>query len=119
MTDLPNIETLANAHPERTYEIELEALEFTSRCPLTGGPDFGRLTIIYVPAEKLLELKSLRDFLSSYRERRVLQEAVVNEVLDAIVAAAAPRFAEVIGDFNARGGITARVTASTDQEQDG
>ena len=106
------IETLANAHSERHYEIELEALEFTSLCPLTGGPDFGRILIRYVPDASLLELKSLRDFLSGYRERRILQEEVVNEVLDAILTAAAPQFVEVVGDFNARGGITTVVTAS-------
>jgi 7-cyano-7-deazaguanine reductase len=105
------IATLDNAYPERPYEIELEALELTSLCPLTGAPDFGTLLIRYVPAQKLVELKSLRDFLTAYRQRQILQEELVNEVLEAIVAAAEPRSCEVKGIFNPRGGITARVVA--------
>jgi len=105
------IETLDNTFRDRPYEVELEALEFTSLCPLTGAPDFGQLTIRYVPAEKLLELKSLRDYLANFRERPILQEETVNEVLDAVVAAASPRFAEVEGVFNVRGGIETRVRA--------
>jgi len=105
------IETLENSQPERRLEIELEALEFTSLCPLTGAPDFGRLLIRYVPEGALLELKSLRDYLTSFRQRKILQEEVVGAVLDEIVGAAAPRFAEVEGVFNARGGVTTRVRA--------
>ena len=105
------IETLKNTQPERRLEIELETLEFTSLCPLTGAPDFGRLTIRYVPAESLLELKSLRDFLTSFRQREILQEEVVGAVLDEIVSSAAPRFAEVEGNFNIRGGLTTRARA--------
>ena len=99
------IETLKNSQPKRTLEIELEALEFTSLCPLTGAPDFGCLTIRYIPDESLLELKSVRDYLTSFRQRKILQEEVVGAVLDEIVDAAAPRFAEVEGVFNVRGGI--------------
>jgi 7-cyano-7-deazaguanine reductase len=105
------IETLKNAQPKRTLEIELETLEFSSLCPLTGAPDFGRLTIRYVPAESLLELKSLRDYLTSFRQRKILQEEVVGTVLDEIVSSAAPRLAEVEGVFNVRGGLTTRVRA--------
>jgi 7-cyano-7-deazaguanine reductase len=105
------IETLKNTQPKRTLEIELEALEFSSLCPLTGAPDFGRLTIRYVPAESLLELKSLRDYLTSFRQQKILQEEVVGAVLDEIVRAAAPSFAEVEGFFNVRGGLTTRARA--------
>ncbi len=105
------IDTLKSTQPERRLEIELEALEFSSLCPLTGAPDFGRLVIRYVPNEALLELKSLRDFLTSFRQRKILQEEVVGAVLDEIVAAAAPRFAEVECFFNVRGGLTTRVRA--------
>ena len=79
---------------------------------MTGGPDFGELTIRYVPDGKLFELKSLRDYLTGFRERRILQEEVVNEVLEQLVADGAPRFVEVEGVFNARGGMTTRVLAS-------
>jgi 7-cyano-7-deazaguanine reductase len=105
------IETLANTQQGRDLEIVLNALELTSLCPLTGAPDFGRLSIRYVPAEVLLELKSLRDFLSSFRQRKILQEEVVGAVLDEIVQSAAPRFAEVEGVFNVRGGIETRARA--------
>jgi len=82
-------------------------------CPLTGAPDFGTITIRYVPAAKLIELKSLRDYLGGFRSREILQEEVVNEVLDEVVASAAPVRAEVEGVFNVRGGMTTRVVART------
>ncbi len=107
------IETLDNPHAGREYEIELAHPEFTSICPLTGAPDFGTITIRYVPGEKLLELRSLRDYLGGFRSREILQEALVNEVLDEIVESAAPRRAEVEGVFNMRGGMTTRVVACT------
>ena len=76
------IETLENRFKGRDYLVDLGAPEFTSICPMTGGPDFGELTIRYVPDEKLFELKSLRDYLTGFRERQILQEEVVNEVLE-------------------------------------
>lgn len=106
------IETVENKFSKRDFLVELGAPEFTSICPLTGAPDFGELTIRYVPNEKLFELKSLRDFLGEYRERAIFQEEVVNEVLERLVADGAPRFIEVEGVFNARGGMTTRVLAS-------
>ena len=107
------IETLENRFAGREYEVELADPEFTSICPLTGAPDFGTLTIRYVPGEKLLELKSLRDYLGSFRSREIFQEEVVNEVLDEVVQSAAPLRAEVEGIFNMRGGMTTRVAART------
>ncbi len=107
------IETIPNRFAGREYEVELADPEFTSICPLTGAPDFGTITIRYVPAEKLLELKSLRDFLAGFRAREIFQEEVVNEVLDEIVASAAPVRIEVEGVFNVRGGMTTRVVAGT------
>jgi 7-cyano-7-deazaguanine reductase len=106
------IETLDNRFRQRDYLVELGAPEFTSICPMTGGPDFGELTIRYVPDESLFELKSLRDYLTGFREREILQEEVVNEILEQLVADGAPRFVEVEGTFNARGGMTTRVVAS-------
>ena len=107
------IETLPNRFADREYEVELADPEFTSICPLTGAPDFGTITIRYVPRETLLELKSLRDFLGGFRSREIFQEEVVNEVLDEILASAAPVRAEVEGVFNVRGGMTTRVVART------
>src|SRR5256885_7837152 len=72
-------------------------------------------SIRYVPDEKLFELKSLRDYLTSFRERKIFQEEVVNEVLDQLVADGAPRFVEVEGEFAARGGMTTRAVASSGQ----
>jgi len=105
------IETLENRFGRRDYLVELGAPEFTSICPMTGGPDFGELTIRYVPHDRLYELKSLRDYLGGFRERRILQEEVVNEVLERLVEDGKPRFVEVEGVFNARGGMTTRVVA--------
>ena len=105
------IQTLENRFPDRDYLVELGAPEFTSICPMTGGPDFGEIIIRYVPGEKLFELKSLRDYLTGFRDRPILQEEVVNEILERLVADGAPRFVEVEGSFNARGGMTTRVLA--------
>jgi 7-cyano-7-deazaguanine reductase len=105
------IDTIENRFAGREYEVELADPEFTSICPLTGAPDFGTITIRYVPGERLLELKSLRDFLGGFRSREIFQEEVVNEVLDEIVASAAPVRAEVEGVFNMRGGMTTTVLA--------
>ena len=107
------IETVPNKFAGREYEVELADPEFTSICPLTGAPDFGTVTIRYVPGEKLLELKSQRDFLAGFRSREIFQEEVVNEVLDEVVASAAPVRAQVEGVFNMRGGMTTRVVART------
>ena len=109
------IQTLPNRFAGREYEVELADPEFTSICPLTDAPDFGELTIRYVPDGKLFELKSLRDYLTSFRERKIFQEEVVNEVLEQLVEAGAPRFVEVEGEFAARGGMTTRVVASSGQ----
>lgn len=114
----PVIETLENRHGNRPYRVELTDPEFTSICPLTGAPDFGTITIRYVPAHRLLELRSLRDFLAGFRSREILQEEVVNVILDAVIESVAPRFVEVEGLFNIRGGIGARVLARAGEEPD-
>jgi 7-cyano-7-deazaguanine reductase len=95
----------------------LQHPEFTSICPLTEAPDFGTITIRYVPGAKLAELKSLRDYLTGFRERRIFQEEVVNEVLDELVRSVEPQFAEVEGDFNMRGGMTTRAVARSGEDQ--
>lgn len=106
------IDSFENQHPGRNYEIEFNAAEFTSVCPMTGQPDFGELTIVYVPDRRCIELRSFKFYLQTFRNRGIFYEDVVNVVLDDIVAAISPRSATVIGDFNTRGGILARVTAS-------
>jgi len=107
---LPEIETWPNQF--RDYEIEIDLPEFSSVCPKTGLPDFGRLLLRYVPDKACLELKSYKMYLLAYRNIGIFQENVVNRVLQDVVAAAKPVSATVIGDFAARGGLTTLVTAT-------
>ncbi|MBE7519240.1 MAG: NADPH-dependent 7-cyano-7-deazaguanine reductase QueF [Thermoflexaceae bacterium] len=106
------IDHFENRFPGREYEIEFQAPEFTSVCPMTGQPDFGTLTITYVPGARCIELRSFKFYLQTFRNRGIFYEDVVNTVLDDIVAAIAPRWAMVTGEFNTRGGISARITAT-------
>ena len=106
-----DLDTFSNPHPERDYDIELVCPEFTCLCPVTGQPDFATFTIRYVPDATCVELKSLKLYLWSFRDQGAFHEAVTNQVLDDLVAAAAPRRMEVVADFNVRGGIHTVVTA--------
>lgn len=106
---LPEIETWPNQYPD--YEIEIVMPEFTSVCPKTGLPDFGKLVLRYTPDKLCLELKSYKMYLLAYRDVGIFQENVVNRVLRDVVAATRPVRAEVVGDFAARGGLTTLVTA--------
>jgi 7-cyano-7-deazaguanine reductase len=89
----------------------LDDPEFTSVCPKTGLPDFGVLTIRYMPDQHCLELRSLKEYLQSYRNLGIFQENIVNRVLEDVVRWARPVWAEVKGDFRPRGGISTVVTA--------
>lgn len=106
------IDSFENRFPERDYEIEFVAPEFTSVCPMTGQPDFGTLIVTYTPEARCIELRSFKFYLQTFRNRGIFYENVVNTVLDDIVAAIHPRHLMVTGDFNTRGGISARITAS-------
>ena len=106
------LETFPNRHPGRDYTIQHVCPEFTSMCPKTGQPDFGTITITYVAERLCVELKSLKLYLQGYRTQGIFYEAVVNVILDDLVAALAPRRIEVRGEFNARGGISSVVTAT-------
>ena len=108
---MATIETFPNPRPEREFEIAIDCPEFTSMCPKTGLPDFGVIRIRYVPGARCLELKSLKYYLLEYRNKGIFYEAATNQILDDLVAACAPRWIAVTGDFTARGGITTRVTA--------
>ena len=109
-TPLPELETWPNQF--RDYEIEINLPEFSSVCPTTGLPDFGRLVLRYVPDKLCLELKSYKMYLLAYRNLGIFQENVVNRVLQDVVAAAKPVSATVIGDFTPRGGLSTLVTAA-------
>jgi 7-cyano-7-deazaguanine reductase len=106
----PEIETWPNQFP--SYEIAIDIPEFTSVCPKTGLPDFGVLIIRYMPDKKCLELKSLKEYLFTYRNLGIFQENVVNQVLNDVVKATEPKWAVVEGDFRPRGGIGTKIVAS-------
>jgi 7-cyano-7-deazaguanine reductase len=105
----PDIETWQNQFPG--YEIVVDDPEFTSVCPKTGLPDFGTITIRYMPDKLCLELKSLKEYLQSYRNLGIFQENIVNRVLEDAVRCAHPIWAEVKGDFRPRGGLSTVVIA--------
>ena len=119
------LETFANPYPGRDYEIHMMTPEFTSMCPLGGiesdasdlralkggAPDFATMYITYVADELCLELKSLKLYLWSFRDDGIFYERAVNRILDDLVAACKPRYMEVVGDFNIRGGVKSVIVA--------
>lgn len=113
MTTRPSthLETVANPHPGRDYEVRCVTPELTCVCPMTGQPDFATVTITYVPDERIVELKSLKLYLWGFRDEGHFHEDVTNLILDDLVAALAPRRMTVETSWNVRGGITTTVTA--------
>ena len=105
------LETFQNQFPERDYIIETVCPEFTSMCPKTGQPDFGTLTINYVPDKVCVELKSLKLYLQQYRNHGAFYEHVTNKILDDLVAVCQPRRMTILAAFTPRGGIRTSVTA--------
>lgn len=103
--DQAPLEAFPNRTPGRKYTIQLETHEFSSLCPVTGQPDAARIVITYVPAEKCVETKSLKYYLASYRNFPAFNEAIVNRILDDMIAAVAPHWMKVEGKFAQRGGI--------------
>ena len=106
---LPRIETWASQFPHTT--ITIVDPEYNAICPKTGLPDFGTLIIRYVPDNECLELKSLKEYILSYRNLGIFYENAVNRVLRDMIAACHPKWAVVRGDFTARGGIQTTVEA--------
>ena len=96
---------IANPHPGRTYEVRCETPEFTCVCPMTGQPDFATITICYTPDRQIVELKSLKLYLWSYRQEGVFHEDVTNRIADDLMDAIAPRRLSVRTDWLVRGGI--------------
>ena len=105
------LETFPNRNPERDYVVELETKEFTCLCPKTGQPDFAEIRIRYVPEERIVESKSLKLYLWTFRDEGVFHEHFANLLLDDLVTALAPRWCEVETRFNARGGIAITIRA--------
>ncbi len=106
------LEAIPNPHPGRDYEVRCSTPEFTCICPRTGQPDFATVTITYVPGESIVELKSLKLYLWSYRNDGAFHEDVTNRILDDLVAALAPRRMTVLTEWLVRGGIHTSVEAS-------
>ena len=105
------LETFPNQHPGRQYTVTLVCPEFTCVCPMTGQPDFATITIRYIPDQKIVESKSLKLYLWSYRNEGVFHEHVTNKILDDLVAALDPIECHVTGAFAVRGGIGLTVDA--------
>ena len=126
---MPNaalLEGFRNPYPDRDYVIQMTCLEFTSVCPVGGiesdaaeleqlqggAPDFGTIVITYVPDATCVELKSLKLYLWSYRNDGVFYERAVNRILDDVSVLVRPKWMQVVGDFNVRGGIKSVITAA-------
>ena len=105
------LETFPNHHPKRDYMVTMHTEEFTCVCPLTGQPDFAKIKIQYIPDKLILESKSLKLYLQSFRNEGTFHEHITNVILDDIVAALAPRWCKITADFTVRGGIGISVDA--------
>jgi 7-cyano-7-deazaguanine reductase len=109
--ELYGLEVFPNPSPGRDYLIKHVAPEFTSRCPITGQPDFGTVVIEYVPDRLCVELKSLKLYLQAFRDEGIFYEAITNRILDELVTALAPRRVRVETRWRPRGGMHSVVTA--------
>ncbi len=109
--DKPNLELFDNPRPERDYIITITCPEFTSVCPKTGQPDFGEIIIEYCPERHCIELKSLKFYMQSFRNKGIFYEALTNEILDDLADACKPRWMRVSATFTPRGGISTDVVA--------
>jgi 7-cyano-7-deazaguanine reductase len=107
--ELPTIETWPNQY--KGYEIIIEIPEYTAICPKTGLPDFGTITLSYMPDRSCLELKSLKMYVHAYRNVGIFYENAVNRMLEDVVKACRPVWAKVMGQFKARGGLSSRIEA--------
>ena len=105
VTPSRRLEAFPNHHPERDYVVTMLTEEFTCVCPLTGQPDFAKLKIQYIPDKRVLESKSLKLYLHSFRNEGTFHEHVINVILDDIVGALVPRWCKITADFAVRGGI--------------
>ena len=112
MNPIDKLETFDNKFPGRDYTITIVNPEFTSVCPKTGLPDFGTITVHYIPAKKCVELKSLKYYFLEFRSQGIFYEMVTNTILDDLVKVLKPKWIEVTGAFTARGGITTTVKVS-------
>ena len=112
----PSIETWKNEYGDKDYTIEVTTPEFTAICPKTGLPDFGTIQITYIPDERCVELKSLKEYFLFFRDVGIFHEHVINKILADFVAACNPRRVEIVGDFHVRGGIKTVIRANYERE---
>ena len=111
---MAELEVFENIYPQRDYLITHIDNEYTSICPKTGLPDFGKITIKYIPDKLCLELKAMKYYFLEFRNKGIFYETVVNQILDDLVKACQPRYMEVIGEFSIRGGMNSVVQALYD-----
>ncbi len=110
------LETFKNEYPGRDYNIIHTAPEFTSLCPKTGQPDFATIIIEYIPDKLCIELKSLKQYLNSFRNDGIFFESVTNKILDDLVSVCKPRYMLITAEFNVRGGISSIIEAEYEKE---
>jgi 7-cyano-7-deazaguanine reductase len=111
------LEHFTNPAPGRYYQVTLSTQEFTSKCPITSQPDFGSIEVIYFPFEKVIESKSWKLFLSTFREEGVFAETLINWIADFIMENTQPYRVVVVGSFTPRGGIAISVRAERDKKE--
>ncbi|MFH1616711.1 MAG: preQ(1) synthase [Planctomycetota bacterium] len=116
MAQQQKLELFENPQPEREYTITIRCPEFTSVCPKTGQPDFGQITIEYCPDKFCIELKSLKFYMQSFRNKGIFYEALTNEILDFLCWQCKPKWMTIAAQFTPRGGISTQVKAEYKQE---
>ncbi len=112
------LEALPNPAPHREYTVEMSYPEFTCKCPRSGYPDFATISLTFVPAGSICELKSWKLYLNRYRDQYIFHEAVTNRILDDFVAAIKPVRAEIVADWNVRGNVKTVIRASYSAQED-
>jgi len=105
----PELEVIENIYNDRDYIVELKSSELSTICPKTGLPDFAEITIIYIPNEYLVEEKSLKLYLSGYRNIGIFQENATNKIFDDFIKKVKPKYLKIIANWNPRGGIGVKV----------
>ena len=111
MGEQVEIELFENPHPGRDYRITIKCPEFTSVCPRTGQPDFGEIIIEYCPDKSCIELKSLKLYMQSYRDKGIFYETLTNDILNDLSDRCKPRWMKITSRFTPRGGINTEVAA--------
>ncbi len=109
-------EPIPNKYPDRDYEVFISLPEFTAMCPVYGYPDFATINVTYIPDEYIVELKSIKLYINSFRDKGIYHEEAVNKIMDDLIKTIDPRWIKVEGDFNRRGNVKTIVTAEHTKE---